>query len=208
MDFLTFTPSWDFILFTLICFFTLIGVIIGESKTIKGLLVAYPSFFVADFFSVFLPSLFPNISIALISNGEISNVLTISEQITSLYIYSGIKIFLFCVIWLVLFQFTFFEISAKNCKNSVGNLFLLGIISLSFALLFINIILLLLSGWSIVGFDTVHHVLSEMTSESFLALHFVQYNGLFFAVPAVILMFALLLHSEEKSLSESENTDS
>jgi len=201
MDFLTFTPSWDFILFTIICFLTLFGVVIGESKIIKGLLVAYPSFFVADFFSVFLPSLFPSISIAIINNGEISNVLRISEQITSLYIYSGAKIFIFCIIWIILFRFTFFEISAKNCKNSIGNMFLLGIISLSFSLLFTNIVLLLLSGWSIVGFDTTHHILSAMSDTSFLALHFVKYHGLFFAIPAVILMFALLLHSEEKSLS-------
>ncbi len=204
MDFLTFTPSWDFILFTIICFLTLFGIVIGESKVIKGVLVAYPAFFVADFFSIFLPSLFPNISIALISDGEISSVLTLSEQITSLYIYAGIKVFIFCLLWLVLFQFTFFEISAKNCKNSVGNLFLLGIISLSFALLFINTILLLLSGWSIVGFDTTHHILSSIADSSFLALHFVKYNGLFFAIPAITLMFALLLHSEEKRLSSEE----
>jgi len=203
MDFLTFTPSWDFILFTIVCFITLCGIILGESKTIKGILVAYPSFFVADFFSVFLPSLFPDISLAIINNGEISTVLTLSEQITSLYIYSAAKIFIFCVIWVVLFQFTFFEISAKNCKNSVGNMFLLGIISLSFGLLLTNITLLLLSGWSIVGFDTTHHILSTISDSSFLALHFVKYHGLFFAVPAIILLFALLLHAEEKSLSSS-----
>lgn len=204
MDILTFTPSWDFILFSLICFTTLFGVIVGESKIIKGILVLYPAFFVADFFSIFLPSLFPDISIALVSNGEISNIVTLSEQITSLYIYSGIKIFIFCAIWLILFQFAFFEISAKNCKNSIGNMFLLGIISLSFALLFINTVLLLLSGWSIVGFDTTHHILSAMADTSFLALHFVKYNGIFFAIPAIVLLFALLLHSEEKSLSSGD----
>lgn len=203
MELFAFTPTWDFILLVSIFIFSLFGIVIGESKIIKALLVLYPSFFIADFFSIFLPSLFPNISIALISDGEIETMVTLSEQITSLYIYAGIKIAIFLLVWIVLFRFSFFEISAKNCKTSIGNMFLLGIISLSFALLFINIVLLLLSGWSIVSFDTTHHVLSAVTSTSFLALHFVNYHGLFFGIPAIVLMFALLLHSEEKSLADS-----
>ncbi len=204
MELFTFTPSWDLILFTIICFITLLGILIGESKLIKGILVLYPSFFIADFFSIFIPTLFPNISIALIHNGKVSNLLTLSEQITSIYIYTGIKILIFCVFWITLLQLSFFEVNTKNCKNSIGNMFLFGIISLSFGLLFTNTILLLLSGWSIVGFDTAHHILAPLTQTSFLALHFVQYHGIFFAIPAVVLIFALLLYSEDKSISSED----
>ena len=79
-----------------------------------------------------------------------------------------------------------------------------GIISLSFSLLFVNVILLLLSGWSVIGFDPARHVLDAMMSDSFLSIQFVKYYGIFFALPALVLMFSVLLYAEVKDEEEEE----
>lgn len=204
MDFWTLTPSWDILILAALFIVALYGFIVGESKTIKALLSIYPAFFVADLFSLFIPSLFPNLSIALIKDNAIAGTVTLSQQLSSLHIVVGIKVILFILVWLALIRISFFEIEAKENGSSIGNMFLFGIISLSFSLLFINVLLLLLSGWSVIGFDPALHVLEAMQSSSFLSIQFVKYYGVFFALPALILLFSVFLYSPEKTDEEDE----
>ena len=204
MDFFTITPTWDFLIAASLLIVALYGFIVGESKTIKALLSIYPAFFVADVFSIFIPSLFPDLSIALIKDNVVAGTVTLSQQLSSLHIVVGIKLIIFLFVWITLIRISFFEVEAKENGSNVGNIFLFGIISLSFSLLFVNVILLLLSGWSVIGFDPARHVLDAMMSDSFLSIQFVKYYGIFFALPALVLMFSVLLYAEVKDEEEEE----
>lgn len=204
MDFFTSTPSWDFLIAAALCIVAVYGFIVGESKTIKALLVIYPAFFVADVFSIFIPSLFPDLSIALIKDNAIAGTVTLSQQLSSLHIVVGIKLIIFLLVWVTLIRISFFEIEAKENGSSIGNLFLFGIISLSFSLLFVNVILLLISGWSVLGFDPSQHILDAMMTNSFLSIQFVKYHGIFFALPAIVLLFSVLLYAEVQEDGEDE----
>jgi hypothetical protein len=129
--------SSEIILTSIITLIILITAYIGISKTIKATLSAYPSFFVADIFSIIIPSLFPNLRIALIKDNTIETTITISEQLTSHYIIVSIKIIIFLVILISLIKISFFQIEKIKYGGSWGNIFLFFIIYLSF--FFINI---------------------------------------------------------------------
>lgn len=195
-------PSWDIIIILTILLVSIYGFIIGESKTLKALLVSYPAFFMADFLSRLLPQLFPSLKIAFITNDTVSSVFTLSEQIQSLHIVTGIKLFVFLVFFIALVRLSFVQIEALEGGKKIGNFFLFGVIALTFALLFINILLLLYSGYSVIGFSGLPHVLESVAPQSFLATLLVEYYGIFFALPALILPLSVFLYTPEEPDTE------
>jgi len=195
-------PSWDIIIILAILLVSIYGFIIGESKTLKALLVSYPAFFMADFLSRLLPQLFPSLKIAFITNDTVSSVFTLSEQIQSLHIVTGIKLFVFLVFFIALVRLSFVQIEALEGGKKIGNFFLFGVITLTFALLFINILLLLYSGYSVIGFSGLPHVLESVAPQSFLATLLVEYYGIFFALPALILPLSVFLYTPEEPDTE------
>lgn len=197
-------PSWDALILVSILIVSVYGFIVGESKTIKALLIAYPAFFVADLLSRFLPQLFPSLKIAFITDDTVTGVVTLSEQINSLQIVVGLKLIFFLLFFIGLIRLSFVQIEGIESGKKFGNILLFGIVSLSFSLLFVNILLLLYSGYSIVGFSGLSHVLAEVAPQSFLATLFVNYYGVFFALPAMVLLISVFLYSADTEDEEPE----
>lgn len=199
MSFFGIFLSSELILASIILIIILFTAYIGISKTIKATLSAYPAFFVADIFSIIIPSLFPNFKVALIKDNAIETTITISEKLTSHYIIVAIKILIFLAILIALIKISFFQIEKIKCGSSWGNIFLFFIIYLSFSLLILNILFLLYSGYSIVGFDESKHVLSTIMNQSFIMTLFVKYHGIFFSIPPIILILSSFLYSESNN---------
>lgn len=195
-------PSWDIVIILAIFLVSVYGFIIGESKTLKALLALYPSFFMADFLSRLLPQLFPSLKIAFITNDTVSSVFTLSEQVQSLHIVTGIKIVVFLLFFIALVRLSFLKIEALEGGKKVGNFLLFGVIAFTFALLFINILLLLYSGYSVIGFSGLPHVLESVAPQSFLATLLVEYYGVFFALPALVLPLSVFLYTPEEPEDE------
>lgn len=159
------------------------------------MMVVYPAFFIADFLSQLLPNLFPSLKIAFITNDKVTKTLTLSEQMSSMEIVVGIKIIFFLIFWVLLVRQPILEIASPDNEEKIGNMFLHFILSLGFGLLFIAAILVLLSGYSVFGYDPAVHILKDLITDSFLAHIFVNFAGIFFAFPAVVLILGSFLHT-------------
>lgn len=194
MSFLSSSPTWDFLIASSLLIIVIYSFIIGQPKTLKSLLVLYPAFFVADIFGAFLPNLFPRLSIAFIKDNTVEGTISLSEQITSLQFVIGIKVVVFLFFWIIFMKSEFFAIEAPTHSDKFGNSLLFFTISLSYACLIMNIVLLYLSGYSIFGPDPFTHILKGVMDSSFLSALFVRYSGIWFALPAVILALAPLLY--------------
>lgn len=197
------SPSWDFLLGSILAIIIIYGFIIGNAKTFKTLLALYPAFFMADILGKFLPSLFPNLQIAFINNSDVTTF-TLSEQTDSLETIIITKIIVFLIFWILITVKTPFTVEIKTNNKKIGNLFLHFILSLSFGILLMNVILLLLSGLSVFGDDPVFHILAGVMSESFLVTLFIQFSGVWFAVPSLVLVLSGFLHSPEEEEEEIE----
>jgi hypothetical protein len=211
-------PTWDLLLGVCLLLVIVYGFIIGQSKTIKTLLALYPAYFIADLAGAFLPtafpSFFPDWKIAFI-NGESTKIIDLSPTIdmSSVYTIVGIKIFIFFLAWLLITVKSPFTVEIPENRKTIGGGFLHFIISLAFGFLFVDIVLLLLSGYSIFAHSVPSHILSGFMEQSFLITMFIKFYGSWFAVPAFVLILSGFLHApvkddeiEEESEGE-ENTE-
>lgn len=204
-------PTWDLLLAICLLLVVVYGFIIGQSKTTKTLLALYPAYFIADLTGAFIPSLlpsfFPEWKIAFI-NGESTRVINLSPSVdmSSIYTIVGIKLILFFIFWLLITVKSPFTIQIPENASKMGNAFLHFILSLVFGLLFVDIILLLLSGYSVFAHSVPSHILTPYMTQSFLITLFIKFYGSWFAVPAVVLVLSGFLHSpvKEDVLEETE----
>ncbi len=194
MHFLSSSPTWDFLIASSLLIIVIYSFIIGQPKTLKSLLALYPSFFVADIVGVFLPTLFPRLSIAFIKDNTLEGTITLSDHLTSLQFVIAIKVIVFIFFWIVFMKSEFFAVEAPNHSDKFGNALLFFALSLTYACLVMNIVLLFLSGYSIFGLDPFTHILQEVMDSSFLSVLFVRYSGIWFAFPAIVLALAPLLY--------------
>ena len=197
------TPSWDLLLGVVLFIIIVYGFIIGNAKTFKTLLALYPAFFMADILGKFLPTLFPNLAIAFINNEEVKTF-TLSQQTDSLQVIIITKIVVFLLFWLLITVKTPFQVEIETNNKKIGNVFLHFILSLSFGILLMNVVLHLLSGLSVFGDDPVFHILAGVMAESFLVTLFIQFSGVWFAVPALVLVLSGFLHSPAEEEEEEE----
>jgi len=205
-------PSWDLLLGIVLLIIIIYGFIIGNAKTFKTLLALYPAFFTADILGKFLPQLFPNLQIAFINNSEVTTF-TLSQQTDSLQTIIITKMIIFFAFWILITVKTPFHVEIETNNKKIGNIFLHFILSLSFGILLVNIVLLLLSGLSVFGNDPVFHILAGVMTQSFLVTLFIQFSGIWFAVPSLVLVLSGFLHSpaeeedDEILISEEEDTE-
>lgn len=205
MSFISGDPTWDLLLVIILCIVIIYGFIIGQAKIFKTLLSLYPAFFIADIVGGFLPSLFPNLKIAFINNNDITT-LTLSQQTDSLQAIIITKMIIFLVFWILIILKTPFEIQMEENSKKIGNMFLHLLISLTFGLLLSSLVLLLLSGFSAFGGNPNFYILDSIIEESVLIPLFIQFAGIWLAIPGVVLVLSGFLHKPivEESNDEEE----
>lgn len=198
MDFLSSSPTWDFLIASSLVTIVIYSFVIGQPKTLKSMMSLYPAFFVADIVGVFLPALFPKLSIAFIKDNTLEGTFSLSDQVASLQFIIAIKVIVFLFFWIVFMKSEFFAVEAPNHSDHFGNALLFFAISVSYACLLMNIVLLFLSGYSVFGQDPFSHILKDVMNSSFLSVLFVRYTGIWFAIPPIVLALAPLLYRAGK----------
>ncbi len=202
-------PTWDLLLGVCLFLIVLYGFIIGQAKTIKTLLALYPAYFISDFMGTLLPTLLPDyfskFQIAII-NGDSTKLIDLSPEIdfSGLYWIVGTKLFFFFLFWILITVKSPFFIDMPENRKKIGNAFLHFIYSIAFGILFVNIVLLLMSGYSIFAQDMPTHILSAYMKESFLITLFIKFYGSWFSFPAFVLILSGFLYAPVEDDDEDE----